>query len=73
MKCPCCDSEMEQGYIQSQRPIIWSATKKHFAIIPDNNTDVGVTGESWGGCYAPSFLCRVCNKLIVEPQQRHGG
>jgi len=61
---------MEQGFIQSQRPIIWSTTKKRIAVIPDSSADVGVTGEGWGGCYALSFFCRVCNKLIVEPKYK---
>ena len=67
MKCPYCNLEMEQGYVQSQRPIVWSTRKKRIAIIPDSPTDIGVTGEGWGGCYAESFYCRTCNKLITDP------
>lgn len=47
MKCPYRDLEMEQGFIQSQRPIIWSTQKKRIAVIPDSSTDVGVTGVGW--------------------------
>ena len=68
MKCPYCDTEMEQGYLQSRDPIFWSTRKRHVAKIPSGPTDVGVADGELTGFYAEAFYCRACNRLIVEPK-----
>ena len=66
MKCPYCNTEMEQGFIQSGSPIFWS-TQKRFAKIPSHPQDVGIADGELTGFFAESFYCRACNKLITEP------
>ena len=68
MNCPYCETEMEQGYLQSSYPIFWSARKRHVAKIPSGPTDVGVAEVELTGFYAEAFYCRACNRLILEPK-----
>lgn len=67
MKCPYCNTEMEQGFLQSGSPIFWSEHKR-FAKIPSHPSDVGVADGELTGFFAESFYCRACNKLITEPR-----
>lgn len=65
MKCPYCGHEVEEGYVQSARTIVWSVKKK--AVFPSNGfsrADVPVTGMFDAAQRA--YLCRSCKKIVID-------
>lgn len=72
MKCPYCKQPMQQGYLQSGQGFIWSPEKKEDIFIASKETDINFRESIWKGCYAESWYCADCKKLIteVEPEQK---
>ena len=67
MNCPYCDTEMEQGFLQSRSPVFWS-DRKRVVKFPSGARDVGVADGELTGFYVEAFYCRACNRLITEPR-----
>ncbi len=69
MKCPYCDSEMEQGYIQSPYEINWKKGNKRafFGNAGFHEGSVVLSELSLlGGSAVTAFLCRDCKKVIID-------
>ena len=65
MQCPFCHAEMESGYLQSARMIIWSPEKKaFFPSFGFGKKDVSVTGLLTTD--QKSWFCRACNKIVTD-------
>ena len=66
MKCPYCDAEMEQGYVQSAKWVFWTKRiKKVYAILTKDDVEIAPVS----GLYCVnenSYLCRNCNKIIID-------
>ena len=67
MKCPYCEAEMEQGFIQSSRGLIWSKSKKTlFFLADDDDIDLTSSLNFLSGSRAVAYLCRRCKKITIE-------
>lgn len=65
MTCPFCGKEMEEGYLQSARPIVWAEDEKaFFPSVAFGKKDVSVTGML--DTVQKSYLCRTCNKIVTD-------
>ena len=66
MICPYCQSEMEQGYIQSRDGLAWTK-KEHFvmAFTPYASDAVHI-GSRRDNKSAAAHLCRNCKKVIID-------
>ena len=66
MKCPYCQNEMEQGYIQNRDGLVWTK-KEHFvmAFSPYTADSVKI-GSRREGKSAEAFLCRSCKKILID-------
>ena len=65
MNCPYCESEMEQGFIQGARGVIWSKHKKRLSLLAVDD-DIDVTSGFWFGGHADAYLCRNCKKILID-------
>ena len=69
MKCPYCNNEMEEGYIQSPHEISWKkGTKRHvFGRAQFHEGSVVLSELSYmKGSAVKAFLCRTCMKVIID-------
>ena len=69
MKCPYCQKEMEKGVIQSIQEIAW-LKKKHLLAAADLHSrekPVILSPRSfWKGSQVTAYLCRDCEKVIID-------
>ena len=65
MTCPYCETEMEQGFIQGIRGVIWSKYKKRLFLIAEDD-DIDIATGFWFGSYAAACHCRKCKKIIID-------
>lgn len=67
MKCPYCENDMEQGYIQGPRGVFWSAKGRNFFFFPHRvKGDVVIAGAYEGSSGQNAYLCRSCGKIIID-------
>ena len=66
MNCPYCGKPMQSGYLQSGQRMIWSPEKKEGVHLPGGETDFYISKGFWNGCYAESWYCVDCNKLVMD-------
>ena len=75
MNCPKCNCEMEQGYIQSESPMLWSVKKRKLIFQPDldagdvwmDNID-GMGAFGLSGVRIESFHCSQCGMILIPSQ-----
>ena len=67
MNCPYCGEEMERGVIQSNYELNWKH-KKHFLKSAEYHDGAVVLSERAPpkGSAAAAFLCRKCEKVIID-------
>ena len=69
MKCPYCEKEMEQGFIQSPHEISWKKGDKRplFGRAQLYEGSVILSELSFvKGSAVTAFLCRDCQKVIID-------
>lgn len=66
MKCPYCQNEMENGFIQSGRNILWVQKKHIISTNAKNENDIIIANNPLGGAVIKGFCCRKCKKIIIE-------
>lgn len=69
MKCPYCSREMEKGYVQSARPVIWSLNKKKLLFIATEADDLTISKGYLNGCFAEAYHCSKCKKIIIATEE----
>ena len=65
MKCPKCNSEMEDGMIQSGKMIIWTNRKHHVSVHP-RKEDIVLADNPLGGATVTACVCRSCELMLVN-------
>ncbi len=65
MKCPYCNQEMENGFVQSARDIFWGG-KKHKLFFKPSNDNEFIIADGWNGCVISAYCCRDCEKIIIN-------
>ena len=74
MKCPYCGNEMETGLIQSPQEISWiKGEKKHlFGRAELHDGSVVLSELSFlKGSAVTAFLCRECQKVLIDYSDEH--
>ena len=66
MNCPNCNSEMEQGFIQSSHGILWSKRKHKFSFWAGKD-DIEVGAPALFGLYKESYHCPQCDTIVIQP------
>lgn len=65
VKCPICNKEMEEGYIQGARGVLFSPDIKQFLISksPFSEKDIKITNSIFS-CHSPAYYCYDCDCLV---------
>ena len=65
MKCPYCDKEMEKGFIQGARGVLFSPEEKMLIYIKNlfSKKDINITGSIFE-LTSPAHYCYDCDCLI---------
>ena len=67
MKCPYCNSEMTDGYIQSARAIIFTTEPHTVQFWPSKKTgEFWVSSNNWTAPICVAYHCPECKKIIVD-------
>ena len=70
MKCPYCDGEMAQGYIQSRDGVFWSEKLRPVAAIAvlggGKTVALHSSAVSDRTHAALAWYCKACGKVIVD-------
>ena len=64
MKCPFCNSEMKQGWLMSNRRILWSPKKDKSFMIKGKN-DISPRGSTALGANILTYCCEDCKKMVI--------
>ncbi len=66
MKSPDCLSEMERGFIQSGRCILWTKEKQRLTMKPESREAFILAENMLGGAVVSAFHCKSCRKIVIE-------
>ena len=67
MKCPCCDREMDLGYIQCRDGVTWTAKR---CLVPAlSRLSKGSVALS-GGTTVQAYRCDGCKKVIIDYSEK---
>ncbi len=73
MKCPYCNEEMDQGFIQCRDELSWSPKKRAVAALPavsSKSIDLATEFGALSGRAALAHNCTTCKKIIIDYQGR---
>ena len=68
MKCPYCNGEMRQGYVQGARGVLFSEDEKSILVVktPFSKKDKRIT--DFMSCASPAFYCDTCDCMIWKKE-----
>ena len=67
LNCPYCKDEMERGVIQSPNEIAWVPQRSLIGAAELQQKSVVLAEKSfWKGAAVTAYLCRCCNKVIID-------
>lgn len=65
MKCPYCDEEMEQGYLQAMRRIAWVKQIHKVSLLPKQG-EVLLENNTFGDAVFSAHICKKCKKVLFD-------
>lgn len=74
MKCPCCDKEMELGYIQCRDGVYWTPKKQFVAALSCFGKDSTslANGAADNGKTVYAYKCAPCRKVVIDYGEADG-
>lgn len=72
MKCPYCNNEMQQGYVQCRDGLTWTPKKQRVAALSsfgEGAIPIGKHNGLVGNSIAVAYNCEQCKKVIIEYSQ----
>jgi len=65
MKCSCCNTEMEKGYLKSSHGMHWGPDRELGSVRDDIHLAKAGWKELSEGVFVESYCCRNCGTIIV--------
>ena len=65
MKCPICDNEMQQGFIQGNQRIAWVKSKHKISILPREG-EVLLENKTLDSFLFTAWICKGCQKILLD-------
>ncbi len=65
MKCPCCNQEMEAGYLQTGTRIAWTRELHKFSLLPRKG-EVILENNVFKGVDFHAQICKHCKKVVLD-------
>lgn len=64
MKCPYCDNEMEQGFLQGHQRAAWVKKQHKISLLPKQGEML--LANSIRSFIFPAQICKSCKKIVVD-------
>ena len=65
MKCPICNNEMEDGFLQGIKRIAW-VKRKHKLSLLAKEDEILLENNSLKDFLLSAQICKECKKIIVD-------
>ncbi|OUQ56954.1 hypothetical protein B5E58_09880 [Tyzzerella sp. An114] len=65
MKCPYCNSEMEQGFLHGMKRVAWM-TKKRKSETALNGDDIVFEDNAFNDFIFSGYICKDCKKMVID-------
>lgn len=65
MKCPYCDSEMEQGLLQGMQRVAW-VKKQHKISLHPNEGEILLENSVFQNFVFSAEICKTCKKIVLD-------
>ncbi len=65
MRCPVCNNEMEQGYLQGMKRVAW-VKKQHRVSLHPKQGEILLENNSIKDFVFTSWICKECRKILVD-------
>ena len=65
MKCPFCEKEMENGFIQGARQFFYTTKKKRVLFLPSDD-DIELSNNNCTSPTCIAYHCIECKKIIID-------
>ena len=65
MKCPNCNNEMEQGYLQGIRRVAW-VKRPHKASLLPKQGEILLENNIFKDFIFAAWICKDCEKILVD-------
>ena len=66
MKCPWCEREMTDGFINSSRKVVFSQKPNDDFFFLAGRESINLTQHNWTRPSAKAYYCENCKKVIVD-------
>ncbi len=68
MRCPCCNQEMEKGFLQGGNILVWVKKKHYLSLLPKEG-EVLLDKNYLTGSFLPAWICKDCRKVTAEYEE----
>lgn len=65
MKCPICEKEMEQGFLQGNQRVAWVKKRHKFSLLPKQG-EILLENNSFCNYIFSAWVCKSCKKVIID-------
>lgn len=65
MICPCCNVEMEKGYLQAGQIMLWAKKKHKVSLLPKEG-EVLIAKDYFFGVALDAYICKGCKKVVAD-------
>ncbi|NMA84008.1 MAG: hypothetical protein GX962_09120 [Epulopiscium sp.] len=65
MKCPFCNNEMEQGFLQGMRRVAWVKNQHKVSLLPKQG-EILLENNTFRDFVFSAWICKKCKKIVVD-------
>lgn len=65
MKCPYCNNEMEQGFLQGMRRAAWVKNRHKVSLLPKQG-EILLENNTFSDFVFSAQICKRCKKIVVD-------
>ncbi len=65
MRCPYCNEEMQQGYLQTGQRIAWTKKIHKISLLPKDG-EVLFANNTIRGTSFQAYICKGCKKVLFD-------
>ncbi len=69
MKCPFCNGEMEDGFLQGMRRVAWVKKKHKITLLPKEE-EILLENNVVADFLISASICKYCKKIMVDYSQK---
>ncbi len=65
MKCPFCNNEMEQGFLQGMQRVAWVKKRHKISLLPKQG-EIILENHAFSDFIFSAQICKECKKIVVD-------